>query len=157
MNKIIKMILMIAVMFIWSGMVMAKDKAVPKTTTAGEQIKWQVISDGGAKGTSTNYKLEGTIGQTASAKGISSSYNVNHGYWQNFGTSGCCVRGGDANHDGKLNLLDAAYIINKLYRGGPDFICRAEADAEANGTINLRDVAYIINGLYRAGPMPTCP
>lgn len=158
MKKRTKMILMIAVLIIWSGMVMAGDKAVPKATTAGEQIKWQVIANGGTAGTSGSYKLWGTISQTASGPGTSTSYKVNQGFWQNFGsTSGCCVKGGDANHDGKLNLLDVAYIVNKLYREGSDFVCEAEADAEANGKINLRDVVYIINGLYRGGPMPTCP
>jgi hypothetical protein len=64
---------------------------------------------------------------------------------------GC--RRGDANQDGKVNLLDVSYIINALYRGGPhpDSYC---GDASGNGAINLLDVSYIISYLYRGGPPP---
>lgn len=70
---------------------------------------------------------------------------------------GCCVKGGDANHNGTTNLSDVSYIINKLYRSGPDFPCKEEADASGNGTVNLSDVSYIINALYRGGPACKCP
>jgi hypothetical protein len=69
---------------------------------------------------------------------------------------GCCAKAGDANHDNKLNLSDVSYIINKLYRGGPDFPCRAEADANGDTKVNLSDVSYIINKLYRGGPECKC-
>jgi hypothetical protein len=36
---------------------------------SGEQIKWQVISSGGNRSSSTNYVLSGTVGQTATARG----------------------------------------------------------------------------------------
>jgi hypothetical protein len=60
---------------------------------------------------------------------------------------------GDADHSGKINLLDVSSIINFLYRGGPD-PGLYEGDADSNGKINLLDVAYIINYLYRGGPPP---
>jgi hypothetical protein len=157
MNKGIKIIFLIISCLIWAGLSMAGEKAVPKATSAGEQIKWQVLSEGGVKGASTNYKLDGTIGQTAVAPGTSSSYKINNGYWQNFVAGGCCVLGGDANHDGKRTLLDVLYILNKLYREGPDFVCATEADANADGKYTMLDVLYIINALYRGGPKPTCP
>jgi hypothetical protein len=70
---------------------------------------------------------------------------------------GCCVKAGDANNSGGVNLSDVSYIINKLYRGGADFPCPAQADANASGGVNLSDVSYIINALYRGGPAPKCP
>jgi hypothetical protein len=158
MNKSMKISFLIAGLVISWSMSLAINESAQKEMMTGEQIKWQVVSSGGSSGVSTSYKLQTTIGQTATGPGTSTAYKVNQGFWQNFGsTSGCCVKGGDANHDGKLNLLDVSYIINKLYRGGPDFFCVEEADAKADGKINLLDVSYIINGLYRGGPMPTCP
>jgi uncharacterized protein (TIGR02145 family) len=67
----------------------------------------------------------------------------------------------DVNNSGNLNLLDVAYIINHLYRGGPEFNCGASStgicgDVNGTGTINLLDVAYLINFLYRGGPAPKC-
>jgi hypothetical protein len=69
----------------------------------------------------------------------------------------CCLKAGDANNDTKLNLSDVSYIINRLYRGGPDFPCRDQADANGDTKVNLSDVSYIINKLYRGGPDCKCP
>jgi hypothetical protein len=156
MNKAIFIFLLIG-LFVLGGSIWADGSPANKSAAAGEQIKWQVLSEGGVKGASTNYKLDGTIGQTAVAPGTSSSYKINNGYWQNFVAGGCCVLGGDANHDGKRTLLDVLYILNKLYREGPDFVCATEADANADGKYTMLDVLYIINALYRGGPKPTCP
>jgi hypothetical protein len=64
---------------------------------------------------------------------------------------------GDADGNGKVNLLDVSFIINYLYRAGtaPDPIWKA--DPNADGKINLLDVSYLINYLYRSGPDPICP
>jgi hypothetical protein len=60
---------------------------------------------------------------------------------------------GDADHNGKYNLLDVSYIINFLYRNGPD-PGLYEGDVDSSGVMNLLDVAYLINYLYRGGPPP---
>jgi uncharacterized protein (TIGR02145 family) len=39
---------------------------------------------------------------------------------------------GDVNGDDKLNLLDISYIINHLYRGGPEPICDGLKDIDGN-------------------------
>jgi uncharacterized protein (TIGR02145 family) len=39
---------------------------------------------------------------------------------------------GDVNADDKLNLLDISYIINHLYRGGPEPICDPVKDIDGN-------------------------
>jgi N-acetylmuramoyl-L-alanine amidase len=63
---------------------------------------------------------------------------------------------GDADANGKLNLLDVAYIINYLYRGGPAPNPLSRADVDGNGSVNLLDISYITNFLYRQGPAPIC-
>jgi hypothetical protein len=81
---------------------------------------------------------------------------ANHsGFVEHFG---CCIVGGDANHDGKLSLLDVSRFLNRIYLYlGNDFFCRDEADANSDGKLNLSDVSYLINYLYRHGPAPRCP
>jgi hypothetical protein len=65
---------------------------------------------------------------------------------------------GDADGNGKINLLDVSFIINLLYRGGTQPLIPVESgDPDGDGKINLRDVSYIINDLYRDGPLPVCP
>ena len=125
---------------------------------SGEQINWQVISGGGnLNGTSANFKLSGTAGQTAVGTGTSDNYATNHGFWQDFGDEpGCCDLAGDSNNNGAVNILDVTYTINYLYKGGPPPVCNDEADANGNNQTNILDVTHLINYLYKGGPPPQC-
>jgi len=60
---------------------------------------------------------------------------------------------GDANGDGNINILDVTFLINYLYKGGPEPNLYA-GDVDGSGAINLLDVNYLINYLYREGPPP---
>ena len=64
---------------------------------------------------------------------------------------------GDAGGDGALNILDVAYIINYLYRGGPAPYPIESADMDSSGGINILDITRLINYLYKGGPAPACP
>ena len=126
---------------------------------AGEQIKWQVISSGGTNGSSTNYKMQGTVGQTASGWVQSVNYKINQGFWQNFESGGsCCNLAGDANNNGVRNILDVTYTIAFLYKGGPQHAdCHPqEMNANGSGAVNILDVTYMIAFLYKGGPAPVC-
>jgi hypothetical protein len=122
---------------------------------AGEQIKWQVLSGGGTNGSSTTYKLTGTIAQTAADKGTSTNYKLFHGFWQDFATS-CCDKPGDASNNGTVNIQDITFLINYLYKGGPQPPCLDEGDANGSGITNIQDITYLINFLYKGGPAPKC-
>jgi hypothetical protein len=62
---------------------------------------------------------------------------------------------GDANWDNKLNLTDAIYIVNYLFRGGPPprptFIT---GDCNCTGFVDVSDAIYIINYIFRGGTAP---
>ncbi len=74
------------------------------------------------------------------------------------GLSNCCNLPGDANNDGRLNALDAAYLIRYLFcANGPRPPCRAEGDPDGNGTIHTLDITRIINKLYNGGAALVCP
>ena len=65
---------------------------------------------------------------------------------------------GDANGDDKISLMDVAYIINHLYRGGPELNCGTGTDecgdVNNDAELNMADLIYIVNFLYRHGPEP---
>lgn len=63
---------------------------------------------------------------------------------------------GDANYDGSINVLDVAYIVNYLYKGGPAPIPPIAADADGSGYTNILDAANIISYLYKGGSAPDC-
>ena len=66
----------------------------------------------------------------------------------------CLSRAGDANCSGSLNLLDAVYIINHLYKGGPAPVCNADCNCDCR--INLLDVTCMISYLYNVGNACSC-
>ncbi|MFH1700816.1 MAG: S8 family serine peptidase [Candidatus Zixiibacteriota bacterium] len=65
---------------------------------------------------------------------------------------------GDANNDGSVNISDAVYINNKIFKGGPDPMPHMlTGDANCDGYTNVGDVTYIINLVFKGGPPPPCP
>ena len=69
----------------------------------------------------------------------------------------CCtgIRGNaDYSDDGLVNILDVTFLINYLYKGGPEPECFQEADVDYSLLINIMDVTYLINWLYKGGPIP---
>ncbi len=61
---------------------------------------------------------------------------------------------GDANNSGLVNMLDITYLINFLYKSGPQPPIRPLADPDRSCTINMLDITYLINFLYKGGAVP---
>jgi hypothetical protein len=61
---------------------------------------------------------------------------------------------GDANSDDNVNVGDAVYLINYIFKGGsaPDPECLG--DANGDGHINVGDAVYLINYVFKGGPAP---
>ena len=64
---------------------------------------------------------------------------------------------GDADGSGAINILDVAYVITYLYKGGPAPDPTNKADVNHSGAINILDVGYTIGYIYKLGPAPNCP
>jgi hypothetical protein len=136
------------------------------STKAGEEINWQVISSGGTDGTSTNYRVNGTVGQTAVGSGSSASYGLGHGYWQPFGGSStsCCNLRADINHDGTgPDISDLVYLVSYMFSGGPQPPCEVPpgsgyfAEADINGNMtgpDVSDLVYLVTYMFSGGPAP---
>jgi hypothetical protein len=73
----------------------------------GEEIDWQVISSGGTEGTSENFQMTGTAGQTAVGFADSTNFGVSQGYWFSsvFAPQFTC---GDADGSDIVNISDIA-------------------------------------------------
>ncbi|MCX6828238.1 MAG: C10 family peptidase [candidate division Zixibacteria bacterium] len=63
---------------------------------------------------------------------------------------------GDADGEGRANIMDVTYLIKYLYKDGPAPNPLRAADANHSGTVNIQDVTRLINFLYQAGPPPDC-
>ncbi len=67
----------------------------------------------------------------------------------------CCqnIRG-DVNGDGNDgNILDLSFLVDRIFRAGPQPPCALEADLNGDGaSANITDLTYIIDIIYRGGP-----
>jgi len=125
---------------------------------AASEINWQVISGGGTDATSTNFGLQGTIGQVATSSGASTNFILNHGYWQTFDFAGGVC--GEVNGDGAINIGDVVFVINYIFREGPPSDPLCLSDANGDGAVNIGDPVFIISYIFREGPPPVtdcCP
>jgi hypothetical protein len=66
-------------------------------------------------------------------------------------------RRGDSNGDGGIDLSDAVYTLNHLFRGGPEPACLEAADSDDNGAIDVTDPVRLLDHLFRGGPAPEPP
>ena len=61
---------------------------------------------------------------------------------------------GDVNTDEQVNLIDAVFLINYIFVGGPAPQQLTLADVNCSGSTNIADVVLLINYIFRAGPVP---
>ena len=66
-------------------------------------------------------------------------------------------RRGDCNDDGKVNISDAVWILNWLFRGGAEPGCAAAANANGDGEVSLSDPVALLSYLFLAGPEIPAP
>jgi hypothetical protein len=61
---------------------------------------------------------------------------------------------GDANADGNVTIADVVYIINYLFRAGPEPIPLETGDVDGNNETVISDAVYLVIYLFRAGNPP---
>jgi len=149
--------------------------------SAGEQINWWVLGSGGSSAASTNYVINGTVGQTAVGISNSTNYRVSHGFWQSSESAGCCSgRVGDANGVGgdDPTIGDVSLMIDALFITASETplitppACIEEADVNLSsqnvpshwpplyGDITIGDISALIDALFITADLsilPNCP
>jgi len=63
---------------------------------------------------------------------------------------------GDANGDHEVNVGDAVFLINYIFKGGaaPDPLLSGDANGDC--LVNVGDAVYLINFVFKAGSPPQC-
>ncbi|MGQ9590888.1 MAG: hypothetical protein ACUVYA_11400 [Planctomycetota bacterium] len=64
---------------------------------------------------------------------------------------------GNVNGDGVVNLADAKYVLEHLFRGGPAPSCERAADADGDDAVRVVDAIYLLAHLFRGGQPPPPP
>ena len=69
----------------------------------------------------------------------------------------CCLSAdyqGDADLDGAINVGDAVYLINYVFKSGPPPLSIYCGEVNGDGDLNVGDVVYLINYVFKSGPPP---
>jgi len=61
---------------------------------------------------------------------------------------------GDADGSGEVQIPDAVYLVNYLFRDGPAPVPVESGDSNCDAACEVADVVYLINYLFRDGPAP---
>lgn len=61
---------------------------------------------------------------------------------------------GDANGDGRVDVGDAVFLINFIFKGGAAPVPLSSGDANCDGATNVGDAVYIITYVFKGGPEP---
>lgn len=64
---------------------------------------------------------------------------------------------GDMNCNFETTIGDIVYLVNFLFKGGPEPCSLTMADANCDDLINLGDAIWLVNYLFRGGPPPQPP
>ena len=62
-------------------------------------------------------------------------------------------RRADVNVDGAINVADALYLLDYLFRRGEPFECEKAADANDDGRVDMNDGLFILLHLFRGAPL----
>ena len=69
----------------------------------------------------------------------------------------CSMICGDANGDRAVNIGDAVYVINYIFKGGKNPVPIEAGDANCDHAVNVGDAVYVVNFIFKGGPAPCCP
>lgn len=61
---------------------------------------------------------------------------------------------GDGNDDAVVDIADAVYLINYIFRGGPAPNPLASGDGNCDSVVDIADAVYLISYIFRGGPQP---
>jgi hypothetical protein len=116
---------------------------------------FKLFTDGldsfGGRGSSTNFSERIGSGGQPGVVGTSqgTSFYGLQGY-----VNTAAFEHGDANADGNTTIADVVYIINYLFRSGPEPIPLETGDVDGNNEATITDAVYLVNYLFKSGTPP---
>lgn len=69
----------------------------------------------------------------------------------------CDYQCGNANSDEFINVADAVFLINYVFKGGLSPNPPEAGDANCDGWVNVADAVYLIGYVFKGGSEPCCP
>jgi hypothetical protein len=119
----------------------------------GYKMVTDALDGFGGESESDNYRIPVNSGGQASVVGISVgvAYGIDAGF-----VYASHVKRGDASANGLVDMGDAIFLLNYLFRGGADPCPMEAGDANCNGQVDMGDAIFLLNYLFKGGEAPSC-
>jgi hypothetical protein len=133
------------------------EQVAPRTASVDSKQGYQLVTDVldgfGGKSESVNYIIPVNSGGEPSGIGISVSttYGIEAGF-----VLASKIKRGDVNANRTVDLGDAIYILNYLFKGGTDPCPMETGDVNCTGLVDLGDAIFLLNYLFKGGMAPSC-
>ena len=69
-------------------------------------------------------------------------------------TMGAAPTYGDVDGSGRINVVDAVYLVRYIFQGGSCPIDPYHGDMDCDGDCNIGDAVYLMNYIFASGPAP---
>lgn len=118
--------------------------------------QFSINAAGAIDDSSADYRLGLSLGQSIVGTASSASYRMAIGFWGGPPSFVC----GDANGDRRINVGDAVFLINYVFKSGAEPSPKCAGNANGDSSINVGDAVYLINHVFKGGPSPSpncCP
>ena len=108
---------------------------------------------------SNNYDLSNSTIFSYNSFGVNNSCDSTNN-WNDQGSAGCTLtclgfKCGDANADLKVNLVDIIYLVNYVFKSGPEPLTnKLSGDVNKDNMVNLADIVYLVNYIFKGGSAP---
>lgn len=64
---------------------------------------------------------------------------------------------GDVNNSGYIDVIDAVYLLNYLFRKGPEPYSQESGDLNCDGRLSISDVIFSLKYIFKSlSPTPCC-
>jgi hypothetical protein len=61
---------------------------------------------------------------------------------------------GDVNASGDVTAADIIYMVQHVFKSGPDAVVPGHADVNCDGVVKAADIIYLVNFAFKSGPAP---
>jgi hypothetical protein len=143
-----------------------ESKAGPRSAAPNYFLDWFSINGGGdSYGSSTNYQIGYSVGQSVAGEGSSASYDLGIGFW--YGAYALCTAiPGDVNGTSTITIGDIVHLVNYIFDKDrlpclgsapgncwtPDPFCRGDVNQSA--TITIGDILHLVNYIFDKDRLP---
>jgi len=105
----------------------------------------------GGRASSTNFSLR--IGSGGQPGVVGTSQGTTFYGLQGY-VNTAAFEHGDVNADGSVAISDVVYLVNYLFKSGPEPIPLETGDVNGNNEATISDAVYLVNYLFKSGSPP---